>query len=315
MPKHRGQRFRDPSGTWLCDCRKSIVKRAPIALHCGRSRNAKVPCGTRRYKVSVFDGGDGGTRTPDPLHAKQVLYQLSYIPTGTCGDVEDCTRRSRHLSKQMRKRSRLSGLAMLACAVLVGAAAPLRAAVPVQVAVNRCNSETVDDAYARIRDFDRHAPGGSSGDLLQRIAAITSLLATLREEREILDSVCASDEARAPLFAQIAATTAWALTLESDVAVRLNASCPAAAQALAKMMLSDAWLAMANVVNDDSGGPVPAIFTGVIPKVQSRALAVGLTLPPWADASAYWRDRVHAGAKADIATCPSPSAAPTPGPR
>ena len=27
----------------------------------------------------------GGTRTPDPLHAKQVLYQLSYIGPNTCG--------------------------------------------------------------------------------------------------------------------------------------------------------------------------------------------------------------------------------------
>jgi hypothetical protein len=180
--------------------------------------------------------------------------------------------------------------------------------------VNRCNSQIVDDAYARVRDFDRHAPGGGSDDLLQRIGAITGLLATLREEREILDTMCASDAARAPLFAQIAATTAWALTLESDVAARLNASCPAAAQAFPEMMLSDAWLAMANVVND-SGGPVPAIFTDVILKVQSRAQVAGLTLPTWADTSAYWRDRVHDRAKAELATCPSASPVPTRPPR
>ena len=28
------------------------------------------------------DGGDEGTRTPDPLLAKEVLSQLSYIPIG-----------------------------------------------------------------------------------------------------------------------------------------------------------------------------------------------------------------------------------------
>src|SRR6476659_6260009 len=28
-----------------------------------------------------MDGGAGGTRTPDPLHAMQVLSQLSYNPT------------------------------------------------------------------------------------------------------------------------------------------------------------------------------------------------------------------------------------------
>jgi hypothetical protein len=28
-----------------------------------------------------MNGGAGGTRTPDPLHAMQVLSQLSYNPT------------------------------------------------------------------------------------------------------------------------------------------------------------------------------------------------------------------------------------------
>ncbi len=41
-------------------------------------------------------GGDEETRTPDPLHAKQVLYQLSYIPKGaahhsTGGPTDDTT--------------------------------------------------------------------------------------------------------------------------------------------------------------------------------------------------------------------------------
>src|SRR6266487_739355 len=48
----------------------------------------------------VFAGGAKGTRTPDPLLAKQVLFQLSYSPEsrrskGTCGPARWRTRRTR----------------------------------------------------------------------------------------------------------------------------------------------------------------------------------------------------------------------------
>jgi hypothetical protein len=76
-------------------------------------------------------------------------------------------------------------------------------------------------------------------------------------------------------------------------------------------MLADAWLSLANVVNND-GGTVPAAFASVAPKVQTRAQAVGLALPIWADTSAYWRDQIRLKAKAAVATCPSPSPAPSP---
>ena len=35
------------------------------------------------FSFKVFICGGKGIRTPDPLHAMQVLYQLSYTPEGT----------------------------------------------------------------------------------------------------------------------------------------------------------------------------------------------------------------------------------------
>ena len=199
---------------------------------------------------------------------------------------------------------------------LVAAPPGTRAAdvAPILGAANRCNSQTIDDASARVRDYDRDSPGHGTTALLQRLGAIADVIAVLNEEREILDSICSSDAQRAPLFAQIAATAAWALTMEADLAQRLKPPCPEAANAAPTVMLADAWLAMGNVINSQGGTVAPA-FNGVIPKVQGRADAIGLTLPPWPQTSAYWRDQVAAKEKALVAACASPSPSPSTTPR
>jgi len=208
----------------------------------------------------------------------------------------------------MSRRAYTAILVTAALMLAVGIPWRVGATAPILVAENRCNAQTIDEASARIREYDRHSSGGAA-QLLARYGAIADVIAVLSEEREILSSVCSAD-AQAPLFAKIAATTASALILEGEVAARLNASCPAAAKAFPTMMLADAWLSLANVVNDE-GGTVPPSFSDVASRVQTGAQAVGLALPPWRDTSQYWRDQVHAQAKAAIATCPSPSPAPS----
>jgi len=196
-------------------------------------------------------------------------------------------------------------------AMLIGVPAPGRDLAPVLVALNRCNGQTIDDQSGRVNDYARHGPGNSNAQVVQRFGALADVIAVLNEEREILSTVCANEAQRDAFFARIAATQASALVLEAEIAERLNASCPAAQRGLPQMMLADAWLALANVVNQ-GGGSVPAAFADVVPKVQTNAASVGLTLPAWADTSQYWRDQVHAKAKAAIATCPSPSPLPSP---
>jgi hypothetical protein len=42
-----------------------------------------------RSEQGTSSGGDERTRTADPLLAKQVLYQLSYVPLLTCGNTSN----------------------------------------------------------------------------------------------------------------------------------------------------------------------------------------------------------------------------------
>jgi hypothetical protein len=82
----------------------------PDILHllpecCLRARSDKTAGGhLRRNGPSTwtFTGGDERTRTADPLLAKQVLYQLSYVPVSTCGNVEPrpCTAPRKRMTSQ-----------------------------------------------------------------------------------------------------------------------------------------------------------------------------------------------------------------------
>lgn len=202
--------------------------------------------------------------------------------------------------------SRLLPSAFVVLALSVVGAGAFGASSRPAIAASRCNSSTIDAASARIGDYDRHPPANTPNALTARYGAIADVISTLQEEHGILSSVCATDEQKTPLFTQIVAIAAWAIALESDIAARLNVSCPPAAQGFPTLMLADAWLSLANVVNQN-GGAVPAEFSDVVPKIQSRAQTVGLTLPQWADTSQYWRDQLDAKEKPIIQACASPS--------
>ena len=83
---------------------------------------------------------------------------------------------------------------------------------------------------------------------------------------------------------------------------------------MAEAMLAQGWLNLANVVNGAPAGasPPPAAMIGeVVPKIQTRAQALGLALPAYAQTSAYWTTTQSEQAKAAVAACP-PLAAPSP---
>jgi hypothetical protein len=187
------------------------------------------------------------------------------------------------------------------------AGAPGGFASPRVVAVaNRCNARMIDQYQGEVRSFDAHPPRSDPAHLNARLGEIADVVSSLDEEHGVLDSICATDTDKALLFAQLNATVAWALALESDIAAKLNASCPPAAKALPAAMLAQSWLALAATVNDQ-GGAVPNSIAEVVPKIRARAAAVDLELPAYPETSAYWRDQITQKAKEAVAACPSPT--------
>lgn len=176
----------------------------------------------------------------------------------------------------------------------------------------RCNSRMIGDYANEIRDDDAHPPSGNLNDLQKRFSDINEVLQALGQERAVIDSVCPNDAAKAPLHAYIGATASYALALESDIALRINLPCPPAAKAVAQALVAQGWLNLASVVNE--AGTPPKDVTDAAPRLQKRAALLGLTLPAWADTSAYWRDQQSDAAKAAVQACTTPSPSPSPSP-
>ncbi len=195
--------------------------------------------------------------------------------------------------------------------VSAGIQAPGRAGM--LVAVDRCNGRMVNDYATQVRDYDAHPARSNPTDLEKRFNDIDQILAGLNQERGILDNICSSDAQKSPMFAQISATAAWALALESDIATKLGLPCPAGAKAYSEALLAQAWLDLASIVNDN-GGTVPTDVARTAPKIQTRAATLGLTLPAYPQTSGYWRDTIAAQTKTAVQACPTPSGSPVPSP-
>lgn len=208
-------------------------------------------------------------------------------------------------------------LFVAATIVAIIAAAPVAApagASSALVAASRCNGRTVNDLNGQVRLADQHPPGGKTSQMAARYQELDDILTQLNQEQGILDSVCATDAEKAPFLADLAATAAWALALEADLAGKLDASCPAAAVAVPEALLAQAWLNLANTVNAGPAGQPPKPVLEVAPKIQKRAAALGMSLPSYADTSAYWRDGLSTKGHEAAQSCAPPGASPSPKP-
>lgn len=207
------------------------------------------------------------------------------------------------------------GAALVAFAtLLITPTAYAPAAVgPSVVAASRCSARMIGDYASEIRDDDAHPPGSDLRDLQKRFNDLNELLQALSQERAVLDSVCSSDADKAPLFAYLSATASYALALQSDVALKIDLPCAAAAKAVAAALVAQGWLDLASIVND-AGGTVPKDVAQAAPRIQKRAAALDLALPVYKDTSAYWRDQQSGQAKTAVEACstPAPSASPSP---
>lgn len=175
----------------------------------------------------------------------------------------------------------------------------------------RCNHDEAGILEQQIRGYDRKPPAPTIDALTQRVADLNELLQQAQIERDILHEICSSEE-RVPIYDQLAGVMAWAYALQADIESKRFTllKCDATAKQAPQALIASAWAALAttfsNVAEEGATpGPAPTpapLVAEVMPKIRSRAAAVGLALPPPRAATAYWRDTILS----KVAPCPPP---------
>ena len=192
---------------------------------------------------------------------------------------------------------------VVAAAAFVVLLPGLPARAPADVTTpERCNTIVASQLDNRVRQLDKRAP--ATNELADRYNDLQRIISEAAQEEEILENTCPSDASRAPIDVQLGATAAWAYALQSDVVrAKFAITCQTVKDVAAAAFVATAWRELAEVAPPGQATPAPALGE-VIPKVESRASAVGLTLPSLADASNYWATQQQDKAKEATEGCP-----------
>lgn len=172
---------------------------------------------------------------------------------------------------------------------------------PSVVALARCNNYNATRLEDQVRTYDKNAPTAADRDA--RFVALEGVISSANDEAVILQGICSEPDMQ-PIAAQLFAVEAWALALESDLSREKDAkACPAAEIPVARGYVANAWLLLTRA-DFDATGKYPSV-QNVLPKVQTRAAALNLTLPARQDTTNYWLTTVRDAGTEAAKSCPA----------